>query len=103
MALDLIKSLNRIKESYELVEKTENEEQGITESSDTQTQETRNSKLKTCIEQYKESLDLVTDATIILSQCLQNELNCFDDIKKHLEELSVRNKDESQGENHNNE
>ncbi|KAH7649993.1 hypothetical protein FG379_001837 [Cryptosporidium bovis] len=102
MTLDLIKSLNRIKEGYELVMKADDEEQNIIKEIDTLSQEVKNSKLKACIEQYKESLDLVTDATIILSQCLQSELKCFDDIKKHLEELSTKNRDMSQSEDQSN-
>lgn len=48
------------------------------------------SMLRRSVELYKESLDKITDASILLSQCLQDELKSFNEIKKILEEISTR-------------
>ncbi|KAK9170898.1 Uncharacterized protein cmbei_8002140 [Cryptosporidium meleagridis] len=116
--LDVIKSLNRIKEGYELavnagsiskklasnsssnINDVTNSNSGLTGgSSPTESQEPIISEddaenmIRQSIDQYKESLDKITDASILLSQCLQDELKSFNDIKRILEDISAEDKE----------
>ncbi|OII73643.1 uncharacterized protein cubi_03441 [Cryptosporidium ubiquitum] len=122
--LDIIKSLNRIKEGYELAVKAgSNREIATNDGGNTNNAETKtvtddaNSDtiiidtsfsteprslapeetekiMRQSIEQYKESLDKITDASILLSQCLQDELKSFNDIKRILEEISTEDRED---------
>ncbi|KAJ1605200.1 hypothetical protein OJ253_3259 [Cryptosporidium canis] len=118
--LDVIKSLNRIKEGYELAVKagcnkaTSEDanldswslgENGDNDDLNSEVQVTSESKplspaqeaeqtFKERIELYKESLDKITDASILLSQCLQDELKSFNEIKRLLGEISDKNREE---------
>ncbi|KAJ1611142.1 hypothetical protein OJ252_1642 [Cryptosporidium canis] len=118
--LDVIKSLNRIKEGYELAVKagcnkaTSDDanldsgnpgENGDSDDLNSEMQVTSESQplspaqeaeqtFKERIDLYKESLDKITDASILLSQCLQDELKSFNEIKRLLEEISDKSREE---------
>ncbi|KAF7456368.1 hypothetical protein HWI79_3067 [Cryptosporidium felis] len=92
VTLDLIKSMNRIKEGYDLAITAGRNKVNLLLGQ--VVEEDKEKTLKQCIEQYKESLDKITDASILLSQCLQDELKSFDDIKKLLEGLPNKEEDE---------
>lgn len=114
----MIKSLNRIKEGYELAVKAGNISKKLASNSSSSNDVTNSNSVLTgtssptesqepiipeydtenmirqSIEQYKESLDKITDASILLSQCLQDELKSFNDIKRILEDISTEDKEE---------